>query len=120
MTIRAADSPFTHGDYARLFESTSDAVAAFLPDLRAIYVNPAFRAIVPITAGQTLQEHLGPLADVYDAPILGVARGGQATAALLQISSGSGNRALVGNYTPIPDDDGAVAAILLIAHDLPG
>jgi PAS domain S-box-containing protein len=107
-------------DAARLFDGARDAVAVFHPDLAVAYANPAFRVLIPVREGQPLRDVLGPPAELYEAPVLGVVRDGRAATALHRIAAAGGERTLVGNYAPIRDSEDKVTAVLLIAHDLPG
>jgi len=113
-------APFDPGAYARLFDASEDPVAVFLPDLRIAYANPAFRAAIPVRAGDLLRDRLGPLADVYDAPVLRVAQNGAPMRAIHHAPSPAGGRILLGSYAPVRGTAGGVAAVLLIAHDMPG
>lgn len=122
MSTPAAETsaPFDPGAYARLFDASEDAVAVFLRDLRIAYANPAFTSILTVRPGETLSDRLGPLADVYDAPVLRVAQGGTPMRAIHHVPSSAGGRILLGSYTPVRDAAGGTAAVLFTAHDLPG
>ncbi|MBN2751699.1 MAG: PAS domain-containing protein, partial [Rhodospirillaceae bacterium] len=118
--LAAFPAPSTIKDYAYLFDASEDAVAVFYPDLSLAYVNPTFLLVAPIRAGQTLRDHLGPLADVYDSPTLRALHNNRPIRAIHHIPSPEGGRILLGSYTPVRDTTGTATAVLLIAHDLPG
>lgn len=115
-----ASAPFDPSACARLFDASEDAVAVFLADLRIAYANPAFRKVLALRPGETLHDRLGPLADVYAAPILRVLHSGAPMRAIHHAPSPDGGRILLGSYAPVRDTAGATAAVMFTAHDMPG